>query len=172
MNGFVLLSSVFSSFLSSSSRSDLLPYTILVISLPLVHCLAHVGCMWDVWQRQIAQSQLKGDCLAPCSLKLRIIGIHHKQYGLQIDKSYGIHNNRQTIQQRRRGDYIWRGKKDRNEKKVHDNMKMWWCWGEPCGGGMERRIQRSTEELHLWPQTNVFGGLGENVHRTFIIIGS
>lgn len=39
---------------------------------------AHVACrVGDVWQRQIAQTQLKGDCLALCSLKCCLIVVHH-----------------------------------------------------------------------------------------------
>lgn len=153
MNGFVLLPSVLSSFLSSSSKANPLPSTTAVISLPLVPCLAHVGCTGDGWQRQIAQSQLKGDCLAPCSLKRRIIGIHHEQYGLHVDKSHWIHNNRWTIQHREEEGTRFAKKKRQACKEVQANTKMWWCrcWGEPCGGGRNRRrMQRTTEELHLW----------------------
>ena len=112
-------------------------------------------CMYggggEVWQRQIAQPQLKGDCLAPCSLKRWIIGIHHEQQ----HRSHGIDNNRwATTPEKNRGLYLLWKKKDVGWKeKVWKHKTGRGLGGENAeeeqrSGGMER----SAEELHLWPQ--------------------
>lgn len=88
MNRVMMLMTLFEQGLHFHFRStvfDLLLHTILAIALlrPLLFLLFTVWPMshvWrDAWQRRIAQPQLKGDCLAPCSLKRWIIGLHHEQ---------------------------------------------------------------------------------------------
>lgn len=122
-------------------------------------------CMYwgggEVWQRQIAQPQLKGDCLAPCSLKRWIIGIHHEQQ----HRSHGIDNNRwAATPEKKRGLYLLWKKKER-KKDVGWKER---AWKRKTGRGLggenaeeEQRsggMERSAEELHLWPQRSALGG--------------
>lgn len=174
MNGFVLLLfqlalcflllffcfSIFDPLLRALFTISL-PHALLFLLFtvwPMLHVLGGGG---EVWQRQIAQPQLKGDCLAPCSLKRWIIGIHHEQQ----HRSHGIDNNRwAATPEKKRGLYLLWKKKER-KKDVGWKER---AWKRKTGRGLggenaeeEQRsggMERSAEELHLWPQRSALGG--------------
>lgn len=140
-------------------------------------------CMYwgggEVWQRQIAQPQLKGDCLAPCSPKRWIIGIHHEQQ----HRSHGIDNNRwAATPEKKRGLYLLWKKKRKKERRglkresleAQDRTRVgWWKrwrgttqWrdGEKCW----RASPLATEECTGGLGGHVNGGHLSLLARTFI----